>query len=64
MRNSIVMETEGNIRYLYVDFSKLAEYTHPIYRGGVCGVMVIVVGNGHADTSSNPEWCCLHFKLC
>ena len=23
--------------------------------GGVCGVMVIVVGNGHGDTSSNPE---------
>ena len=21
----------------------------------VCGVMVIVVGNGHGDTSSNPE---------
>ena len=23
-------------------------------KGGVCGVMVIVVGNGHGDTSSNP----------
>ena len=22
--------------------------------GGVCGVMVIVVGNRHGDTSSNP----------
>ena len=22
--------------------------------GGACGVMVIVVGNGHDDTSSNP----------
>ena len=22
--------------------------------GGACGVMVIVVGNGHGDTSSNP----------
>ena len=22
--------------------------------GGVCGVVVIVVGNGHGDTSSNP----------
>ena len=22
--------------------------------GGACGVMVIVVGNGHSDTSSNP----------
>ena len=29
--------------------------------GGACGVMVIVVGNGHGDSSSNPgrEW--LHF---
>ena len=26
--------------------------------GGACGVMVIVVGNGHGDTSSNPgrDW--------
>ena len=22
--------------------------------GGTCGVMVIVAGNGHGDTSSNP----------
>ena len=30
-------------------------------RGGARGVMVIVVGNGHGDTSSNPgpDW--LHF---
>ena len=25
-----------------------------IYIGGARGVMVIVVGNGHGDTSSNP----------
>ena len=25
------------------------------YRGGARGVMVIVVGNGHGDTSSNPR---------
>ena len=24
------------------------------YNGGARGVMVIVVGNGHTDTSSNP----------
>ena len=24
-------------------------------QGGACGVMAIVVGNGHGDTSSNPE---------
>ena len=28
---------------------------------GARGVMVIVVGNGHGDTSSNPERECLHF---
>ena len=29
--------------------------------GGACGVMVIVAGYGHSDTSSNPgpDW--LHF---
>ena len=28
------------------------------YFGGACGVMVIVVGNGHGDASSNPgrDW--------
>ena len=25
-----------------------------LFRGGARGVMVIVVGNGHGDTSSNP----------
>ena len=25
------------------------------------GGMVIVIGNGHGDTSSNPGWDCLHF---
>ena len=27
---------------------------HKIDKGGARGVMVIVVGNGHGDTSSNP----------
>ena len=31
--------------------------------GGACGVMVIIVGNGHGDTSSNPGWDWLHFTL-
>ena len=26
-----------------------------------CGVIVIVIGNGHGDTSSNPRQGCLHF---
>ena len=29
--------------------------------GGACGVMVIVVGNGHGDTSSNHGRDWLHF---
>ena len=29
--------------------------------GGALGVMVIVVGNGHGDTSSNPGQDWLHF---
>ena len=29
--------------------------------GGACGVMVIVVGNGHGNTSSNPGWDWVHF---
>ena len=28
---------------------------------GACGVMVIVIGNGHGDTSSNPRPDWLHF---
>ena len=31
------------------------------HSGGVCGVMVIVVGIGHDDTSSNPGRDWLHF---
>ena len=31
--------------------------------GGALGVMVIVVGNGHGDTSSNPGRDWLHFTL-
>ena len=30
-------------------------------QGGSSGVMVIFVGNGHSDTSSNPGWGWLHF---
>ena len=29
--------------------------------GGAGGVMVVVVGNGHSDTSSNPGRDWLHF---
>ena len=29
--------------------------------GGARGIVVIVVGNGHGNTSSNPQWDWLHF---
>ena len=29
--------------------------------GGARGIMVIVEGNEHGDTSSNPGWDWLHF---
>ena len=29
--------------------------------GGASGVMVIIIGNGHGDTSSNPRRDWLHF---
>ena len=28
---------------------------------GAWSVMVIVIGNGHSNQSSNPGWRCLHF---
>ena len=31
------------------------------YKRGACGVMVIVAGNGHGDSSSNPGRGWLHF---
>ena len=34
---------------------------HYLHLGGARGVMVIVVGNGHADTSSNPGRDWVHF---
>ena len=34
-----------------------------IFNGGARGIMVIVVGNGHGDTSSNPEQEWLHFHI-
>ena len=36
-------------------------YIWILYYGGARGVMVIVVGNGHGDTSSNPGLDWLYF---
>ena len=43
--------------------SKQVEYKESIKRKilGARGVMVIIVGNGHGDTSSNPGRDWLHF---
>ena len=34
-----------------------------IFHGGARGVMVIVVGNGHGDSSSNPGLIAFHIAL-
>ena len=54
--NKVANETDGEKvwRQLYKNAANNIEQ-------GACGVMVIVVGNGHGDTSSNPGRDCLHF---
>ena len=31
---------------------------------GAYSVIVIIIGNWHGDTSSNPRWDSLHFSQC
>ena len=38
-------------------------YLFSICKGGACGVMVIVAGIGHSDTSSNPGLIAFHIAL-
>ena len=38
---------------LFNSAQQFTEY-HILSKGGACGVIVIVVGNEHGDTSSNP----------
>ena len=49
--------TQGKINKILLDFD--IQIDHPIptinQQEGARGVMVIVVGNGHGDTSSNPQ---------
>ena len=41
--------------YVYIIIHMYINYTiNTYYDGGARGVMVIVVGNGHSDTGSNP----------
>ena len=45
-----------------VSFPKFRQMNYKNFKiGGARGVMVIVVGNGHNDTSSNPGRDWLHF---
>ena len=37
------------------------QYNRMVLYGVACGVMVIVIGNGHGNTSSNPGRDWLHF---
>ena len=39
----------------------VADIKYSLYARGAGGVMVIVAGNGHGDTSSNPGRDWLHF---
>ena len=49
-------------RAIPLHLNKNIIYTfHKFVYGGACGVIVIVVGNGHGDTSSNPGRDWLHF---
>ena len=34
-----------------------------IVQGGACGVIAIVIENGHGKPSSNPEWGELNFHI-
>ena len=56
LNNSIIKVGQNNEKSLR-DLRRLAVTLTP----GACGVMVIVVGNGHGDTSSNPGRDWLHF---
>ena len=47
--------------FTFTNNEHINDPTQRLYHRGACGVMVIVVGNGHDDTSSNPEWEWLHF---
>ena len=46
--------------YLVYGINSLGRYWC-VFFGGACGIIVIVVGNGHGDTSSNPGRDWLHF---
>ena len=65
-KGKVVLKTEGHGQWVNcfgrVSFCEVVGMQlHLFYFGGARGVMVIVVGNGHGDTSSNPERDWLYF---
>ena len=47
--------------HITANYQDMIEIIDAIIMGGARGVMVIVIGNGHVDMSSNPGWDWLHF---
>ena len=64
-KSTLHITTLNDIKYIRPVTWAYSVYNRAQYRhsGGGCSVMVIVVGNGHGDTSSNPERYWLHFTL-
>ena len=52
----LYIRTGGAYMYAYELFLCICISIYKLYnkQGGARGIMVIVVGNGHGDTSSNP----------
>ena len=69
LSNAFCFMKNWNLTILpYDDFRFLSQFQDIIIiiiiiiiLGGACGVMVIIVGNGHGDTGSNPGRDWLHF---
>ena len=51
------------VKLIWIHGFSFTETTIKSQSGGARGVMVIVVGNGHGDTSSNPGQDWLHFHI-
>ena len=62
-----VFKIRGNIKKQRTNYDNkwayctLTDYVYGYW--SACGAMVNVVGNGHGDPCSNPEWNFLHLTL-
>ena len=62
MSHDYLTAVKGECMYYFKDFYTKQNFILSVsylmaikrYSGGARGVMVIIVGNGHGDTSSNP----------